>query len=233
MMWSKLEKAIGYTYRDKELLKMALSHSSYANETYKDNLRSYERLEFLGDSILGFVTADFLYRSFPSKLEGELSRIRADLVCEKNLSDVADDLGIGAFLLLGHGEEQGGGRKRTGILCDVMESIIASVYLDSGFEAAKSLITRLILPKISVAEKFHDYKTELQELVQQKKDQVLAYELIGESGPDHCKEFSVCVKLNGKVVGSGSGTSKKRAEQAAASVALEELKTHFDENHFK
>lgn len=223
-MWTKLEKAIGYTYRDKELLKTALSHSSYANETYKDNLRSYERLEFLGDSILGFVTAEYLYRTFPNKLEGELTKIRADLVCEKNLADVAEELHLGDYLLLGHGEAQGGGRHRSGILCDVMESLIAAAFLDSGMDAAKSMIVRLILPKLTVADKVHDYKTELQELVQQKKDQQLSYELIGECGPDHCKEFTVCVKLNGKKLGTGIGSSKKRAEQAAARAALLELK---------
>ncbi len=222
-MLTKLEKAIGYEYRDKELLKSALSHSSYANETYKDNLRSYERLEFLGDSILGFITAEYLYRTFPNKLEGELTRIRADLVCEKNLSDVAEELHLGEYLLLGHGEDQGGGRHRTGILCDVMESLIAATYLDGGFEAAKSIIMRFILPKLAIAEKSHDYKTELQELVQQKKGQKLSYELIGESGPDHCKEFTVCVKLNDSVIGTGVGSSKKRAEQAAAAFALKSL----------
>lgn len=223
-MLTKLEKAIGYTYRNKDLLVAALSHSSYANERFKDNLRSYERLEFLGDSILGFVTAEYLYRTFPDKLEGELTRIRADLVCEKNLSDVAEDLHLGDYLLLGHGEDQGGGRKRTSILCDVMESLIAAAYLDGGFLSAKSIIDRLILPKIIVADKVHDYKTELQELVQQRKNQTLVYELIDAQGPDHCKEFTVCVKLNGMVIGTGSGSSKKRAEQAAASVALRELK---------
>lgn len=223
-MWTKLEKAIGYQYRDKELLKWALSHSSYANEIYKNNLKSYERLEFLGDSILGFVTAEYLYRTFPDKLEGELTRIRAELVCEKSLSDVAEELHLGDYLLLGHGEEHSGGRHRSGILCDVMESLIAAAYLDSGFESAKSIITRLILPKLTVAQKPHDYKTELQELIQQKKNQVLSYELIAESGPDHCKEFTVCVNLNGEELGMGVGSSKKRAEQAAACVALEKLK---------
>lgn len=223
-MLKKLEKALGYEYRNRELLKAALSHSSYANEVYKDNLRSYERLEFLGDSILGFVTAEYLYRTFPNKLEGELTRIRADLVCEKNLSDVAEDLHLGDYLLLGHGEDQGGGRHRTSVLCDVMESLIAAAYLDSGFEAAKSIVTRLILPKLAVVQQKHDYKTELQEFIQQRKDQTLSYELLGESGPDHCKEFMVCVKLNGVVIGTGVGSSKKRAEQAAAGVALQKLK---------
>ena len=223
-MWTKLEKAIGYQYKNKELLKCALSHSSYANEIYKNNLKSYERLEFLGDSILGFVTAEFLYRTFPDKLEGELTRIRAELVCEKNLADVAEELHLGDYLLLGHGEEHGGGRHRSGILCDVMESLIAAAYLDSGFESARSIVTRLILPKITAAQKPLDHKTALQELIQQKKNQVLSYELIDESGPDHCKEFTVRVNLNGEEIGIGVGSSKKRAEQAAACVALEKLK---------
>lgn len=222
-MWTKLEKAIGYTYRDKELLKTALSHASYANETYKNSLKSYERLEFLGDSILGFVTAEYLYRTFPDKLEGDLTRIRAELVCEKNLAQIAEELDLGDYLLLGHGESQNGGRWRSGILCDVMESLIAAAYLDSGMEAAKSMITRLILPKLTVVEKLRDYKTEFQELVQQKKNQTIVYELVGETGPDHCKEFSVRVLLNGEEVGTGIGTSKKRAEQAAAAQALSRL----------
>ena len=216
----KLEKALGYTYQDKTLLQMALSHSSYANEIFKDNLHSYERLEFLGDSILGFVTADYLYRTFPTKHEGELTRIRAELVCEKNLSEIAERLNLGDYLLLGHGEQQGGGRHRSGTLCDVMESLIAAAYLDGGFVAARGIIERLILPQLAQTPKSQDYKTELQELVQRKKDQTLQYELISERGPDHCKEFSVRVLLNGKPVGQGIGSSKKRAEQAAAAEAI-------------
>ena len=216
----KLEEALGYTYRDKSLLQMALSHSSYANEIFKDNLHSYERLEFLGDSILGFVTADYLYRTFPTKHEGELTRIRSELVCEKNLSQIAERLNLGDYLLLGHGEQQGGGRHRSGTLCDVMESLIAAAYLDGGFAAARGIIERLILPQLAQTPKSQDYKTELQELVQRKKDQTLQYELISERGPDHCKEFSVRVLLNGKQVGQGTGSSKKRAEQAAAAEAI-------------
>ena len=222
-MLNKLEAALGYSYRDKKLLQMALSHTSYANETYQNALRSYERLEFLGDSILGFVTADYLYRTFPTKLEGELTRIRAELVCEKSLAAVAEQLSLGEHLLLGNGEEQSGGRHRSSILCDVMESVIAAAYLDGGFEAARGIIRRLILPQLNEAEKTHDYKTELQELVQRKKEQHLSYELVSESGPDHCKEFSVRVLLNGVSVGEGTGTSKKRAEQAAAAQAIETL----------
>lgn len=222
-MLSKLETALGYVYQDKDLMRTALSHTSYANEVYKDTLRSYERLEFLGDSILGFVTAEYLYETFPTKQEGELTKIRAELVCEKNLADVARQIGLGEHLLLGNGEEQGGGRNRASILCDVMEALIAAAYLDGGFSAAKGIVTRLILPMLASVLNTHDYKTELQELVQRKRDQALTYELIGEQGPDHCKEFSVRVLLNGEEVGRGVGSSKKRAEQAAAAQAIQKM----------
>ncbi len=222
-MQTELERALGYEYRDRELLRMALSHTSYANEIYKDAFQSYERLEFLGDSILGFVTADYLYHKFPHKLEGELSRIRAELVCEKNLALVAEKLSLGDYLLLGNGEEQTGGRQRASITSDVVEALIAAAYLDGGFEVAKHIVQQHVLSLLSEAEKTHDYKTELQELVQRKKEQHLTYELLAESGPDHCKEFTVQVSLNGTPVGSGTGTSKKRAEQAAAQQAIAKL----------
>lgn len=219
-MYRELEEALGYRYKDSSLLQHALSHSSHANEVQRDPLRSYERLEFLGDSILGFVTAEYLYQSFPNKQEGELTRIRADLVCEKNLSEVAEQIRLGDYILLGHGEAQGGGRHRKGILCDVMEALIAAAYLDSGFAEAKGIIYRLILPKLKNLAGNHDYKTELQELVQRKKGQLLQYRVLEEKGPDHCKEFLVQVLLNGQEIGRGEGTSKKRAEQAAAACAL-------------
>ena len=209
-MLNKLEKALGYKFRDPELLRMALTHTSCANEIYQDPLRSYERLEFLGDSIVGFVTAEYLYRTFPKKLEGDLTRIRAELVCEKSLAAVAERLSLGD-------------RRRPSILCDVMEAVVAASYLDGGFAVASDIVTRLILPQLAEAEKTHDYKTELQELVQRKKSQQLSYELISETGPDHCKEFNVRVLLNGREVGTGSGTSKKRAEQAAAAQAIVRL----------
>lgn len=222
-MLSKLEEALGYVYQDKELLRTALSHTSYANEAYKDPLRSYERLEFLGDAILGFATAEYLYHTFPTKQEGELTKIRAELVCEKNLAEVAHQISLGEHLLLGNGEELGGGRKRASILCDVMEALIAAAYLDGGGKAVQGIVKRLIFPMLAKVLNTHDYKTELQELVQRKRDQALFYEMIGEQGPDHCKEFSVRVLLNGVEVGRGVGTSKKRAEQAAAAQAIEKL----------
>ena len=223
-MLRELEAGLGYTFRDKSILENALTHSSYANENRERGLHDNERLEFLGDSILGFVVADYLYRSFPDKPEGELTRIRADLVCEKNLARAAATIRLGSFLLLGHGEEHGGGRKRDSIVSDAMESVIAASYMDGGFSAAKEIIDRLILCDVPAGKPHNfDYKTALQELVQRKKDQVLRYELIGESGPDHDKKFDVEVLLNGKPCGKGTGSSKKRAEQAAAAAAIDAL----------
>jgi len=223
-MIKELENAIGYRFRNITLLQNALTHSSYANERWHDSLKSNERLEFLGDSILGMVVAEHLYRSFSNRPEGELTRIRADMVCEQSLSQVANRIGLGEHLLLGKGEEQGGGRSRNSILADAVESIIAACYLDGGMDAAMGFIQRFILVNVSVKQLHNkDYKTALQELVQQKKNQVLTYVLAGESGPDHDKEFRVELLLNGDVVGLGVGSSKKRAEQEAARMALEKL----------
>ena len=223
-MINELEKAIGYEFRNITLLQNALSHSSYANERWHDSLKSNERLEFLGDSVLGMLVADYLYRTFPDRPEGELNRMRADMVCEKTLATVANRLGLGQHLMLGKGEELGGGRSRESILADAVESVIAACYLDGGMDAAVQFIQKFILVNVPVT-KLHnaDYKTALQELVQQKKNQVLAYRLVGESGPDHDKQFRVELTLNGEVVGVGTGSSKKRAEQAAAQAAIERL----------
>ena len=223
-MINELEKAIGYQFRNITLLQNALSHSSYANERWHDSLKSNERLEFLGDSVLGMLVADYLYRNFPDRPEGELTRMRADMVCERTLATVANSLNLGKHLLLGKGEEQGGGRNRDSILADAVESVIAACYLDGGMDAAVQFIQKFILVNVPVT-KLHnaDYKTALQELVQQKKNQVLVYHLVGESGPDHDKEFRVELTLNGDVVGTGIGSSKKRAEQAAAHAAMEKL----------
>ena len=223
-MIKDLEVAIGYRFRNISLLQNALTHSSYANERWHNSLLCNERLEFLGDSILGMLVAEYLFRSFPDRPEGELTRMRADMVCEKTLAAAANRIGLGGHLLLGHGEEQGGGRARASILADAMESVIAACFLDGGMDAALKVVQQFILVEVPV-KKMHnaDYKTALQELVQQKKNQVLSYVLVGESGPDHDKHFDVEVKLNGNVVGSGSGSSKKRAEQMAAKAAIEKL----------
>ncbi|MBR4016812.1 MAG: ribonuclease III [Oscillospiraceae bacterium] len=220
-----LETAIGYQFKNITLLQNALTHSSYANEQWHNSLKSNERLEFLGDSVLGMVVAEHLYKTFPDRPEGELTRMRADMVCETSLAQIAHKINLGNYLLLGHGEEQSGGRNRPSILADAVESVIAACFLDGGMAAAESFIRTFVLTNTPVqAMKNTDYKTALQELVQQKKNQQIAYRLVGESGPDHNKEFVVEVDLNGATVGKGIGSSKKRAEQDAARVALEKLK---------
>ena len=223
-MIKDLEIAIGYRFRKITLLQNALAHSSYANERWHDSLKSNERLEFLGDSILGMVVAEHLYRNYPDRPEGELTRMRADMVCENALAAIAGRIGLGEHLLLGHGEEQTGGRTRNSILADAVESVIAACFLDGGMDAARGFIDRFVLTDVPVRKlRNADYKTALQELVQQKKNQQLTYKLIGESGPDHDKHFEVAVLLNGSTVGTGTGSSKKRAEQDAARAAMEHL----------
>ncbi len=222
----ELEKKLNYTFRDPGLLGEALSHSSYANEHRSAGLRSNERLEFLGDSVLGFVTAEFLFLQHPDLPEGDLTRIRAALVCEQSLYEVARKLDLGRYLKLGRGEEAGGGRERTSILADATEAVFAAVYLDGGIGAASTLIHRVLLDAEKeevVEERRRDYKTALQELVQRQADQVLTYRMIGEEGPDHDKTFLAEVLLNGIQVGTGSGHSKKEAEQSAAKAALRKL----------
>lgn len=220
-MLEQLEQAIGYSFQDKGLLETALCHSSYANETLHDSLKSYERLEFLGDSILGFVVAEYLYQNYPEKPEGQLTRLRAELVCETNLAKIAAKIGIGEHLKLGHGGEQDGGRHRASIIADVVESIIAASYLDGGEQAARGIINRFVLSEVSFdAIRDDDYKTALQEIIQRKKNQSVSYRLIGEKGPDHQKVFCIEVLLNGQTIGTGEGTSKKRAEQSAAQAAI-------------
>ena len=222
----ELEKKLNYTFRNKALLEEAVCHSSYANEHRAEGLSSNERLEFLGDSVLGFVTAEFLFAQHPDLPEGDLTRIRAALVCEQSLYEVARHLELGAYLKLGRGEESGGGRTRTSILADATEAVFAAVYLDGGISAASELIHRCVLDaerEEVVEERRRDYKTALQELVQRQADQVLTYRMAGEQGPDHDKTFAAEVLLNGNPIGSGSGHSKKEAEQAAAKSALERL----------
>ena len=222
-MIKDLEIALGYRFRNISLLQNALTHSSYANERWHNSLLSNERLEFLGDSVLGMLVAEYLYRTFPERPEGELTRMRADMVCETTLAAAANRIGIGGHLQLGHGESRFGGRQRDSILADAMESVIAAAFLDGGLEAAKGIVQRFILVEVPVKRMNNaDYKTQLQELVQQKKNQVLSYALVGESGPDHDKQFQVEVSLNGAVVGCGTGSSKKRAEQQAARAAIEQ-----------
>ena len=224
----KLEARLGYTFRDRKLLENALMHSSYANERRAAGCTSNERLEFLGDSVLGMVTAEKLYKLFPDLPEGKLSRLRAELVCEQSLHAVALGLELGDYLLLGKGEEHTGGRERPSILADAVEAIIAAMYLDGGLEVARAFILSKVLAGLDAGVIHHviDYKTELQERVQRKADQHLEYRLTGESGPDHNKRFTMAVLLNGAEIGSGTGRTKKEAEQAAAKAALGRKERH-------
>ena len=221
----KLEERLGYTFQNRRLLENALTHSSYANENKAKGESSNERLEFLGDSVLGMVVADHLYRNHPDMPEGELTRTRAALVCEESLVEVAGQLELGQYLKLGRGEDAGGGRQRPSIQADAVEAVIAAVYLDGGIGSARKLINRVIQTKNrpEQAGLLRDFKTALQVLVQRESGQVLTYHLLGESGPDHAKVFSVAVELNGKPLGAGEGRSKKEAEQAAAKAAVEKL----------
>ena len=217
-----LETKLGYTVHDRALLENALTHSSFANENHSPD-GSNERLEFLGDSILGMVTAEFLYRTHPDLPEGDLTRKRAALVREESLVEVADRLDLGAYLRLGKGEDQGGGRERPSIRADAVEAVLAAVFLDGGLAEAKRIVQRFILDKEAEKVASQDYKTALQERVQRESGQVLTYRLTGESGPDHAKVFTVAVELNGRSVGEGRGHSKKEAEQLAAKAAMETI----------
>ncbi len=219
--FSELERMIGIRFQNRELLQEALSHSSYANEKKKQR-HSNERLEFLGDSVLSIVVSQYLFENYPDLPEGELTKIRAALVCEKSLHRFALQIRLGDFLLLGKGEAHTGGRQRPSILADAFEAVIAAIYLDKGLEAARQHILRFI-PKNLLENRFMlfgDYKTALQEVIQKNPEEKVEYLLIDESGPDHSKTFSVEVCLNSNVIGRGSGKSKKEAEQMAAREAL-------------
>ncbi len=216
-----LETNLRYSFKNKALLTNALTHSSYANEV-RNGTTSNERLEFLGDSVLSIIVADYLYHKFNNMPEGELTKLRASLVCEKSLCAFSRELGIGEFLLLGKGEEKGGGRERDSILADAFEAVLAAMYLDGGMEIAKEHVLRFVLPELSHTndDVFKDYKTALQEIIQRNPEENVTYILTGESGPDHNKCFEVEVRLNSNVIGKGTGKSKKAAEQAAAKEAL-------------
>ncbi len=224
-----LENRIKYTFSDKELLYRAMTHSSYANENREQELSSNERLEFFGDSVLSLVVSEYLFTEKTGKQEGELTRIRSALVCEGALADYAEKIELGEFLLLGRGEERSNGRHRKSIISDAYEALIAAVYIDaerSGLDG-KATVAGFILPyvkeelaKISAKTDYFDYKTLLQQVIQQVDGEVLCYAVVGESGPDHEKKFDVEARLNSNVIGRGSGRSKRAAEQAAAKEAL-------------
>ncbi len=218
----ELEKKIGYIFKDRNLLEMALTHSSYANENRR-SISDNERLEFLGDAVLGMVIADYLYKIFGQYQEGDLTKIRASIVSEGPLAEIARQIELGRFLNLGRGEANTGGRDRDSLLADGVEAIIGAVYLEGGIEIARDLIIRLFTPimeKSFEGKGFQDYKTTLQEVLQKDSEQEITYEVIQERGPDHNKEFLVKVYHGGRAIGTGRGKSKKEAEQQAAKEAL-------------
>ncbi len=220
----ELEKKLSYTFKDRALLRTALNHSSYANEHRGEGISSNERLEFLGDSVLGQVVASRLYLTCPDMPEGQMTRLRAELVCEQSLYQVARALELGKYIRLGRGEEHSGGRNRESILADAVEALIAALYLDGGMDVAAGFIDKVLLSQAEYRTKaISDWKTALQELVQKNPSSILEYELESESGPDHNKTFTVRVLLNGRHIGRGSGHTKKEAEQNAARSGLEEL----------
>ena len=217
---ARLEENLGYTFKDKQLLKTALTHSSYANESH-DGSPSNERLEFLGDSVLSIIVSDQIYKRYNTP-EGELTKLRASLVCEASLYEFAKQLDIGSFMLLGRGERNHKGGERPSILADAFEAVLAAVYLDGGMKPASDLVLRFVKEDLNHKEKisFRDYKTKLQEVIQKNPEERLEYVLVDESGPDHDKQFTVELRLNSNVIASGTGKSKKAAEQSAAAEAL-------------
>lgn len=226
--FEKLEQQIGYTFKDKELLRTALTHTSYANEhrmnkNSKSRTKNNERLEFLGDSVLNLIITTYLFKALGRVSEGEMSRIRSTIVCEKSLRNAAEVFDLKNYLLLGKGEEQTGGRNRDSIIADAMEALIGAIYLDSGLESAENFIKKMMTKIIDLAlegKLFKDYKTQYQEMVQRHSDAKIEYLVIREQGPDHNKIFTVKLLLNGEFVSMGEGRNKKEAEQNAAREAI-------------
>lgn len=220
----ELENKIGYHFKDKLLLRQALTHSSFANEQKINRQEDYERLEFLGDAVLELVSSEFLFQENKQMAEGQLTRTRASIVCEQALAYCAKEFGLEAYILLGKGEERTGGRTKDSIISDVMEAIIGAIYLDSGMQQAAAFIHRFVLSDLEHKKLFYDAKTILQELVQQKNRGTLHYQLIREEGPDHDKFFVVEARIDEKKIGEGTGKTKKAAEQQAAYEALVSLR---------
>ncbi len=214
--YSLFQETIGYRFNDERLLVHALTHSSYTNEKHWDKTRCNERLEFLGDAVLEIVSSEYLYNRYPEMPEGEMTKLRASLVCEPTLAYSAEPIALGNYLILGKGEDMTGGRKRPSLISNALEAVIGAIYLDGGLENARTFVERFILDDIEHKKLFYDSKTHLQEIVQAEYKDEPEYEVLKEEGPDHDKTFEVCVKLKGKVIGTGRGRTKKAAEQVAA-----------------
>ena len=221
---TELQEVIGYQFREEGLMRQALTHSSFANEKHMKKLSDNERLEFLGDAVLEVVSSEFLFQNYPKLPEGDLTKLRASLVCEPTLAICAREIGLGKYLFLGKGEDQTGGRERKSILSDALEALIGAIYLDGGFEPAKAFVQRFILTDIEHKKLFHDSKTILQEVVQGQYKEPLQYVLLAENGPDHDKSFRVAAQIGERRISEGSGHTKKAAEQEAAYQALLILK---------
>lgn len=222
----RLEEVIGYRFNDKKLLELSLTHSSYSNDKKIGKLKNNERLEFLGDAVLELASSEFLYNEYGTKPEGELTRLRASLVCEPTLAGIARDMQLNEYLRLGHGEEITGGRNRDSIISDAFEALIGAIYLDGGFANAKEFILKFVLNDIENKHLFYDSKTILQEIVQKQYKERVEYVLVGESGPDHNKSFEVEAVFRKVVIGRGVGATKKRAEQQAAYEAILSIKNN-------
>ena len=226
------QEKIGYEFENRNLLLQALTHSSYANEKHMRKLSDNERLEFLGDAVLEIISSDYLFDNYPELPEGELTKLRASIVCEPTLALCAVEMSLGDYLLLGKGENQTGGRNRKSILSDALEAVIGAIYLDGGFTSAKEFILKFILTDIAHKQLFYDSKTILQEVVQGEHEQ-LTYTLTSESGPDHNKSFTVDVCVGDRILGTGTGHTKKAAEQEAAYQALLIIQGKGTEHVFK
>lgn len=221
---AELQEVIGYRFKQEGLLRQALTHSSFANEKHMKKLSDNERLEFLGDAVLEVVSSEFLFKNYPKLPEGDLTKLRASIVCEPTLAMCTREMNLGKYLYLGKGENQTGGRERKSILSDALEAVIGAIYLDGGFEPARAFVEHFILTDIEHKKLFHDSKTILQEVVQGSYEEPLHYELLAEEGPDHDKSFRVAARIGDKQIGEGSGRTKKAAEQEAAYQALLILK---------
>ncbi len=222
--FSGLEQKIGYCYKDKSLLRQAMTHTSFANEQKINKLDSYERIEFLGDAVLEMVSSEYFYFAKPETTEGNLTKMRASAVCEPSLAITARELELGKYLLLVNGEEATGGRERDSIIADAVEALIGSIYLDGGIEPAKQFILEFVLNDLEHKQLFYDAKSILMEMLQARKEQQFEYRLVGEEGPDHEKLFKTEAVLNGETIGYGEGPSKKISEQHAAYEALMHLR---------
>ncbi|WP_099224321.1 ribonuclease III [Listeria costaricensis] len=223
--WEELEESVGYTFSDLELLKTAFTHSSYVNEHRHEKVRDNERLEFLGDAVLELTVSDYLFNKYPDMAEGQMTKMRAAIVCEPSLVEFADAVHFSKYVRLGKGEEKAGGRTRPALLADVFESFIGALYLDQGLPKVIHFLKRVVFPKIDAGAFLEtvDYKTQLQEIVQRDRDVLIQYDILGETGPAHSKAFEAQVVVNGQVLGKGAGRTKKQAEQNAAEYAVRHI----------